>query len=397
MKKSFFAEDIAFLLKQLGDLGWTILLVGGPVRDLSLGLPNTHDYDFELRGGDAEKLENDLKRVFKEVEICDFAVFKIHLEYGQLEFSLPRLEFYKGDGPFSHSNFSVSLHVDLPILESFKRRDFKFNAMAYSVNEGELADFFDPFSGLSDLQLKKMDFCDIENFFKDPVRLLRAVRFRRQFSLEFSRRLNEGLHQFNLTKLTPHHLFHSALKNNPVIFFRDLWKVIDEHNIKTADFMLHTRLILDLTWRNPLPYDREALVMHLAQRFTEEENVMRLVQAIGVSPGHFSSLVQFFDITNLLDLNELKTKQKTDFSLVAKEDISNFLSQWQKLQRICSGHLDRLKFFLPEQIHRVLDQLFSPYLPPEKEEIRKIVSQNALAPKEIWKVQLLYRMKKLAL
>jgi hypothetical protein len=402
MKKKLFTEDVSFFLKQLGDLGWSILLVGGSVRDLSLGRENIHDYDFEVRGGSSGKLLIDLKRVFRDVEICDFGVFKAHIEYGQLEFALPRIETYEGAGPFSHSDFTALVDAELPILESFKRRDFKFNAMAMSVEEGEVAEFFDPFQGMVDLKNKEIDFCDEDNFFKDPVRLLRAIRFSLQMDMHFSKRLNENIKLFNLTKLTPHHLFQSAFKINPVIFFKEFWKVIEIHNIPVADFVFETKIMTELEWHEQLGFDKETVAIHLAHKFFNDDEVIEidahnLILTMGYSPSQFVSLVQFFKTVSSLDLKEVKALKQIQISKVSEEHVTNILGCWQKLNRLWISHHSMLRYFILEQNALVLDSVFATYLPIEKTEIHQFVTDFKLAPKEIWKVQLLYRMQKLAL
>jgi hypothetical protein len=402
MKKKLFTEDVSFFLKQLGDLGWNILLVGGSVRDLSLGRVNIHDYDFEVRGGSAENLLIDLKRVFREVEVCDFSVFKAYIEYGQLEFSLPRLENYIGEGPFSHSGFKASVDVDLSILESFKRRDFKFNAMAYSVVDGDIAEFFDPFQGLNDLKNKEINFCDEDNFFKDPVRLLRAIRFSLQLSLKFSQNLNEGLKLFDLSKLTPHNLFQTAFKINPALFFKEFWKIIETHNIAVAEFVNETRIISELNWQEQLDFHRESVAIHLAHKYFDDDETIdidahNLILSMGYSPGQFNNLVQFFKHCQALDLNEVELLRTLQISSVTDGNVTNILSKWQKLNRLWNSHNLVLRYFLPEQKTMVLDHLFAIFLQEEKSEIHQFVNEFQLAPKEIWKIQLLYRMQKLTL
>ncbi len=118
-------------------------LVGGSVRDKLLGNP-PNDTDYLVTGCTEEDL---LKRGLVKVG-QSFPIF---------------LDRESGD----EYTLADSLEQDLG------RRDLTINAMAVD-EEGKL---FDPFNGKRDLENKMLRHVSRENFFTDPLRVIRTVRF----------------------------------------------------------------------------------------------------------------------------------------------------------------------------------------------------------------------------
>lgn len=75
----------------------------------------------------------------------------------------------------------VALIAGQTIFDDLVKRDFTVNAMAVNLND--LEKIIDPLGGSQDLTKKILHPCSISTFYDDPVRVLRAVRFIREFSL----------------------------------------------------------------------------------------------------------------------------------------------------------------------------------------------------------------------
>ncbi len=121
-------------------------IVGGTVRDRLLGR-NPRDADYlVLEANEKDLVDQGLVKVGQS--------FPIYLD------------------PKTHAEYTLSdsLEADL------RRRDLTINAMALD-EEGELIDLF---GGEEDLRKKILKHVDRENFFIDPLRVMRVARFRAQ-------------------------------------------------------------------------------------------------------------------------------------------------------------------------------------------------------------------------
>jgi tRNA nucleotidyltransferase/poly(A) polymerase len=74
------------------------------------------------------------------------------------------------------------------INEDLRRRDFTFNAMALSLNEGSRGLLLDPFNGAADIETKLIRVLHSYAFLEDPSRLIRATRFAARLGWEMEDR-----------------------------------------------------------------------------------------------------------------------------------------------------------------------------------------------------------------
>lgn len=142
-------------------------LVGGAVRDRLMGL-EPKDVDFVVVGATPEQME---AAGFKQVG-ADFPVF-LHPANGE-EYALARTERKTGRG---YMGFETDHSPDVTLEQDLERRDLTVNAMAMSVDDGQL---FDPFGGQRDLQDRVLRHVS-PAFADDPVRVLRLARFHARY------------------------------------------------------------------------------------------------------------------------------------------------------------------------------------------------------------------------
>jgi tRNA nucleotidyltransferase (CCA-adding enzyme) len=141
-------------------------LVGGAVRDQLLGLP-VRERDWCVVGATPEEM---LERGFRAVG-KDFPVF-LHPET-QEEYALARTERKTGTG---YHGFRFDTSTAITIEEDLARRDLTINAMARD-DRGTL---IDPYGGELDIEQRRLRHVS-DAFAEDPVRVLRAARFRARF------------------------------------------------------------------------------------------------------------------------------------------------------------------------------------------------------------------------
>ena len=160
------------LIAAAGGRAW---LVGGVVRDLTLGLP-TGDLDLEVFGLPAADLRATLEKEFAlDLVGQSFGILK--LRGLPIDIGLPRREAKIGLG---HKGFEVASDPDMPLREAAARRDFTLNAVYLDPLQGTVED---PFGGLTDLAAGKLRHTS-PAFAEDPLRVLRAMQLAARFDIE---------------------------------------------------------------------------------------------------------------------------------------------------------------------------------------------------------------------
>lgn len=140
-----------------------VYLVGGAVRDELLGLP-VRERDWCVVGATPDDMRDlGYKPVGK-----DFPVF-LHPETGE-EYALARTERKTAAG---YHGFAFNASPTVSIEEDLSRRDLTINALARD-EEGEI---IDPFGGSNDIDKRVLRHVS-DAFVEDPVRILRAARFK---------------------------------------------------------------------------------------------------------------------------------------------------------------------------------------------------------------------------
>src|SRR5438067_1533722 len=171
----------------VGALALDAYLVGGAVRDELLGL-ESKDADFVVPGVDYDGLRRALEPLGR-VEDLEVAGRRVGARLyprdpgvraaapAGIEFAPPRVE--RSTGPGRH-DFEIVADSTLSIEDDMSRRDFTVNAIARSLDTGDLVD---PFGGARDLEQGVLRTVGPRSFAEDPLRLVRGLRFVSQLGL----------------------------------------------------------------------------------------------------------------------------------------------------------------------------------------------------------------------
>ncbi len=144
-------------------------LVGGPVRDILMGMP-IKDLDFVLEG-DAPSLAARLAEEMdgRLVVHPSFGTASVVIEDATADLVTARRETYASPGALPDVTPS-SIDDDLA------RRDFTINAMALPLGQ-ESPEILDLHGGVEDMRIGGVRVLHDASFIDDPTRLLRAVRY----------------------------------------------------------------------------------------------------------------------------------------------------------------------------------------------------------------------------
>jgi tRNA nucleotidyltransferase (CCA-adding enzyme) len=166
------------------EMGFSLYLVGGFVRDLLLGKPAL-DLDIVVEG-DAIALAKRLSQLVggRVHSHYRFGTAKLIFE-GEgnavpfVDFTTARREFYEYSTALPQVERSS-------IKQDLYRRDFTINTMAISLDEDTFGDLLDFYGGERDLKEGLIRVLHNLSFIEDPIRMLRAVRLEQRlgFRLE---------------------------------------------------------------------------------------------------------------------------------------------------------------------------------------------------------------------
>ncbi len=166
------------------EMGFSLYLVGGFVRDLLLGKPAL-DLDIVVEG-DAIALAKRLSQLVggRVHSHYRFGTAKLIFEGDGnavpfVDFTTARREFYEYSTALPQVERSS-------IKQDLYRRDFTINTMAISLDEDTFGDLLDFYGGERDLKEGLIRVLHNLSFIEDPIRMLRAVRLEQRlgFRLE---------------------------------------------------------------------------------------------------------------------------------------------------------------------------------------------------------------------
>jgi len=157
-----------------------LYLVGGAVRDELLGLSHDNDFDLVTRGSAAELADLLYEKgasSITPVTYDRFGTAMVRVEGIEVELVTARRESY--DSKSRKPTVEPATYT-----EDALRRDFTANTLMRNIGTGEVVDPLG--SGLADLEARILRTpCDPDaTFIDDPLRMLRAVRFRWKLGFE---------------------------------------------------------------------------------------------------------------------------------------------------------------------------------------------------------------------
>ncbi|HID87882.1 MAG TPA: CBS domain-containing protein [Anaerolineae bacterium] len=169
-----------------GEMGYSLYIVGGFVRDLLLGVAESVDLDLVV-DGDAIALARRLaeKEGGRVHGHARFGTAKWILSPDlSLDFVTARTEFYE------HPTALPSVERG-SIKSDLHRRDFTINTMAICLDEAHYGQLLDFYGGEQDLERGLIRVLHSLSFVEDPTRILRAVRLEQRLGFRIEERTEE--------------------------------------------------------------------------------------------------------------------------------------------------------------------------------------------------------------
>jgi poly(A) polymerase len=200
------------VVERLTDAGYQAFLVGGCVRDLLLGA-EPKDFDVATNATPEE-----VKQVFRRSRLVGRRFRIAHVRYGRHIIEVATFRKLDADLDDDQRHLAVSGlilrdNVWGTLDEDAFRRDFTINALYYDPHTEEIIDFV---NGLADLEQRRLRLIGDAHvrLREDPVRILRAVRFRAKlgFTLDPSIEREVPAVAERLREIPPARLFDEVCK-----------------------------------------------------------------------------------------------------------------------------------------------------------------------------------------
>jgi len=215
---SVLLKEAVALIRRIGvlsdSLGFEAFIVGGPVRDIILGVGNL-DLDIAVEGRAIELgrlLAGELKADITAHR--RFGTCTVTMGNGiKIDLATARKEIYERPAALPSVKFS-SLKDDLV------RRDFTVNAMAISINPSDFGRLIDPFGGRQDLARGRIRILHDGSFIDDPTRIFRAMRFKSRFGFTIDRH-TEDLIKSALEGSTLDRISRERLRNELILMLKE--------------------------------------------------------------------------------------------------------------------------------------------------------------------------------
>ncbi|WP_350561936.1 polynucleotide adenylyltransferase PcnB [Psychrobacter sp. CAL346-MNA-CIBAN-0220] len=210
LNKSELPNSITEVIATLSRAGFDAYIVGGGVRDTLLGL-KPKDFDAVT---DAKPHE--IKDVFgKRCRIIGRRFQLAHVYSGR---ELIEVATFRGpsnsDANTNQDGMIIRDNVWGDIKQDFVRRDFSINALYYQPLKGVVHDYCGALDDIDNKIIRLLGKASVR-IEEDPVRLLRALRFKAKLGFEFDDELAEQFHDDNwarLDQISPHRLYDETQK-----------------------------------------------------------------------------------------------------------------------------------------------------------------------------------------
>jgi len=222
--------DAAFIVRELKEHGHAAYIVGGCVRDL-LAKRTPKDFDISTSA-----LPEQIKTIFKRRCLLIGRRFRLaHIRFGKKVFEVSTFRSGENDSDsliIRDNNWGTE-------EEDVLRRDFTINGLFYDPENGVVIDFV---NGVEDIH-KKIIHCigdPVLRFKQDPVRMIRALKFRARFDFEIEKKSLEAIFECreDILKAAPARLLEEVYRMLESGFSLPFFKLLDEYGFLNLLFPL---------------------------------------------------------------------------------------------------------------------------------------------------------------
>ena len=219
--KKFLDPDAIKIINKINKSGYEAYLVGGCIRDLILGY-EPKDFDIATNATPEQ-----VQKIFKRSRIIGRRFKLVHVLFSARKFievatfRSNKINKTSTKGMVLRDNYYGSLKEDV------FRRDFTINGLYFDIKKSEVIDFVDGLNDLKELQINMIG-NPSERFEEDPVRMIRAVRFKVKLKASIDSKLSYKIakNAYLISNVPSARLYEEVIKlfhnENSLTIFREL-------------------------------------------------------------------------------------------------------------------------------------------------------------------------------
>lgn len=210
LNKGYLPASIKEVILTLNQAGFEAYIVGGGVRDALLGL-EPKDFDAVTNATPSQIKEVFGKRcrvIGRRFQLCHVYSGRDLIEVATFRSAPTDDKHVNEDGMILRDN------VWGDIFDDVVRRDFSINALYYQPFDGVVYDFCGGLADVKNRTIRLLGDTTIR-IEEDPVRLLRALRFKAKLNFQFDKSLENQFNRKNwelLAQVSPHRLYDESQK-----------------------------------------------------------------------------------------------------------------------------------------------------------------------------------------
>ena len=219
--KKLIDSDALKIVKKLNKTGYEGYLVGGCIRDLLLGL-EPKDFDIATNATPEQ-----IQKLFKRSRIIGRRFKLVHIMFSARKFIVVATFRSSRSNPTSNKGMVIRDNFYGSLEDDVFRRDFTINGLYFDVKNSQVIDYVGGLEDLKKLQINMIG-NPSERFEEDPVRMIRAVRFKAKLNATINTKLNNSISKnaHLIANVPPARLYEEVIKlfhnESSLVVFREL-------------------------------------------------------------------------------------------------------------------------------------------------------------------------------
>ena len=183
--KTLIDKDAKKVVKTLNKAGHEAYLVGGCIRDLLLG-HKPKDFDIATSATPEQ-----VHKIFKRSRLIGRRFRLVHIMFSSRKY-IEVATFRSGKVKTASDGSIVRDNLYGTLKEDAFRRDFSVNGLYYDIQKSQVIDYVDGLEALNNSEIRMIG-KPVERFKEDPVRMIRAIRFKVKLGATIDSKISKSI------------------------------------------------------------------------------------------------------------------------------------------------------------------------------------------------------------
>ena len=183
--KTLIDKDAQKVVKTLNKAGYEAYLVGGCIRDLLLG-HKPKDFDIATSATPEQ-----VHKTFKRSRLIGRRFRLVHIMFSSRKY-IEVATFRSGKVKSTIKGAIVGDNLYGTLKEDAFRRDFSVNGLYYDIQKSQVIDYVDGLEALNSSEIRMIG-KPTERFQEDPVRMIRAIRFKVKLGATIDSKISKSI------------------------------------------------------------------------------------------------------------------------------------------------------------------------------------------------------------